>query len=142
MTLIKAIYAWLEQFPGLSGGVMHLDFLPPEARSYSVDSVPTEPVLQQYLDGSSRRQLLFTISSREFYGPDVGRQDQSLSFFEELGEWVETQNLRRILPMLGAGKQCLSTEMLSTAYPLAVSPDGMARYQVQMKLTYLQEGFL
>ena len=141
MTLTEAIFVWLEQFPGLSGGVMHLDFLPPEARSYSVDSVPAEPVLQQYLDGSSRRQLLFTISSREFYSPDVGRQEQNLFFFEELGSWVEAQNFHRKLPLLGEGRKCISTEMLSTAYPLTVSPDGMARYQVQMKLTYLQEGF-
>lgn len=142
MTLTEAILTWLEQFPGLSGGVMHLDFLPPEARSYSVDSVPTEPILQQYLDGSSRRQLLFTVSSREFYGPDVGRQEQSIAFFEELGDWVETQNLRRRLPLLERGKTCISAEILSTAYPLTVSPDGMARYQIQMRLTYLQEGFL
>lgn len=142
MTLTKAIYAWLEQFPGLSGGVMHLDFLPPEARRYSVDSVPAEPVLRQYLDGSSRRQLLFTVSSREFYSPDVERQAQSLAFFEELGAWVETQCFRHSFPQLGDGKRCVCVEMLSTAYPLTVSPDGMARYQVQMKLTYLQEGFL
>ena len=142
MTLTSAIYTSLSAFPGRSGGMMHLDFLPPEARSYSVCSVPTEPVLRQSVDGSSRRQLLFTVVSREFYGPDTARQDQSLAFFETLERWVEARNLRRELPELGAGKRCLCVEILSTAYPLTVSPDGMAQYQVQMQLTYLQEGFL
>lgn len=142
MTLTSAIHTWLSAFPGLSGGVIHLDFLPAEARSYSVCSVPTEPVLQQYVDGSSRRQLLFTVASREFFGSDILRQEESLCFFEELERWVRTQNLSRALPGLGDGKRCLSVELLSTAYPLTVSPDGMAQYQVQMKLTYLQEGFL
>lgn len=140
--MTQAIYHWLSGFPGLSGGTIHLDFLPPEARNYSVDSVPAEPVLRQYVDGSSRRQMLFTVASREFYGPDAARQEQSLSFFEDLSRWVETQNLRRNLPDLGDGKRSIRVEILSTAYPLAVSPDAMARYQVQMKLTYLQEAIL
>lgn len=140
--MTEAIYRWLSEFPGLAGGVMHLDFLPPEARSYSVCSVPTEPVLRRYVDGSSRRQLLFTVASREFYGPDTSLQAQSLSFFEALEDWVEQKSARREYPKLGDGKHCVSMEVLSTAYPLTVSPDGMAQYQIQMKLTYLQEGIL
>ena len=142
MTLTQTIGDWLSQFPGLSGGVMHLDFLPPEARSYSVCSVPTEPVLRQYLDGSSRRQLLFAVSSREFFGPDILRQAESLKFFEELEAWLEFQNQKKQLPALGEMRHCVSVELLSTAYPFSVSPDGMAQYQVQMKMTYLQEGML
>lgn len=136
------IYQWLSAFPGLSGGMIHLDFLPSEARSYSVCSVPTEPVLQRYVDGSSRRQLLFAVASREFYGPDTELQSQSLSFFDALESWVEQKNARREYPALGDGKRCVSIEVLSTAYPLTVSPDGMAQYQIQMKLTYLQEGII
>ena len=142
MTRSKAIFTWLSEFPGLSEGLIHLDFLPPEARSYSICSEPAEPVVQQYMDGSSRRQLLFTVASRSFFGPDVSQQEQSLRFFEELEKWVEARNLRRQLPRLGTGQQALSAEVLSTAYPLTVSPDGMAQYQIQMKLTYLQEGYL
>lgn len=140
--MTETIYRWLSTFPGLAGGLMHLDFLPPEARSYSILSVPTEPVLQRYMDGSSRRQLLFTVASREFYGPDPELQSQSLAFFEALAQWVEKKAARRDYPPLGDGKRCVSIEVLSTAYPLTVSPDGMAQYQIQMKLTYLQEGIL
>lgn len=142
MTRATAIFTWLSEFPGLSEGLIHLDFLPPEARSYSVCSEPTEPVVQQYMDGSSRRQLLFTVASRSFFGPDVSGQAQSLRFFETLEAWVEDRNSRRQLPTLPAGQSALSLEVLSTAYPLTVFPDGMAQYQIQMKLTYLQEGYL
>lgn len=142
MSLTQAVRHWLEQFPGLSGGVMHLDFLPPEARSYSVCSVPAEPVLRQYLDGSSRRQLMFTVSSREFFGPDVAQQSEHLGFFEELETWLEFQRGQKHLPALGDGRTCISVEILSTAYPFSVTPDGFAQYQVQMKMTYLQEGIL
>lgn len=139
MALTDSVQAWLETFPGLSGGVMHVDWLPPDARSFSVDSVPAEPILNRYMDGSSRRQLLFVVASREYYGPDVPSQEENMEWYEGLSDWVETQNLRRSFPDLGAGRKCRSIDIISTAYPVAVSDDGMARYQVQMRMTYLQE---
>lgn len=142
MALTDALQAWLETFPGLSGGVMHVDWLPAAARSFSVDSVPTEPILSHYMDGSTRRQLLFVVASREYYGPDVPSQEENMEWYEDLSIWVENQNIQRSFPDLGAGRQCKSIEIISTAYPVAVTDDGMARYQVQMKLTYLQEGLL
>lgn len=142
MTMTEALRDYLEQFPGLSGGVMHVDWLPAEAQSYTIDSVPAEPVLQTYMDGSSRRQFLFQVASREFFAPDVGNQTGNMAWFEEFTAWVEAKDFRRDFPALGPGKSCKSIEIVSTAYPFSVSDDGMARYQVQMKLTYLQEGIL
>ena len=139
MALTDSVQVWLETFPGLSGGVMHVDWLPPDARSFSVDSAPTEPVLNRYMDGSSRRQLLFVVASREYYGPDVPSQEENMEWYEDLSDWVETQNFQRSFPDLGAGRKCKSIELISTAYPVDVSEDGMARYQVQMRMTYLQE---
>jgi hypothetical protein len=142
MTITEAIRDWLEGFPGLSGGAMHIDWLPAEAQTYSVDSVPAEPVLQQYMDGGSLRQHLFTVASKMFYGPDVADQAENMAWFEDFTAWVEAQSFRRRLPDLGAGRRCKTIEIVSTAYPYTVSEDGCARYQVQMKMTYQQEGNL
>lgn len=142
MDITAALRDYLEQFPGLSGGVMHVDWLPAEAQSYTIDNVPAEPVLKTYMDGSSRRQFLFQVASREFFAPDVENQTGNMAWFEKFGTWVEEKNLRGEFPNLGPGKLCKSIEIVSTAYPAAVSEDGLARYQVQMKLTYLQEGIL
>lgn len=46
MSITAALRAYLEQFPGLSGGVMHVDWLPSEAQTYTIDSVPAEPCPQ------------------------------------------------------------------------------------------------
>lgn len=142
MSITAALRAYLEQFPGLSGGVMHVDWLPSEAQTYTIDSVPAEPVLKIYMDGSSRRQFLFQVASREFFSPDIDNQADNMAWFEKFQAWVEERNLFRDLPDLGPGKSCKSMEIVSTAYPFSVSEDGMARYQVQMKITYLQEGIL
>lgn len=142
MTITEALRNYLEQFPGLSGGVMHVDFLPPDARAYTIDSVPAEPVLKSYMDGSSRRQYLFQVASREYFAPDVDNQTGNMAWFEEFQDWVETKNMFRDLPVLGGRRKCQSIEIISTAYPFSVSEDGYARYQVQMRLTYFQEGIL
>lgn len=142
MTVTEAIRGYLEGFPGLSGGVMHVDWLPTEAKTYTIDSVPAEPVLKSYMDGSSRRQFLFQVASREYFAPDVGNQACNMAWFENFSQWVEAQNLRRDFPNLGAGRKCRAIEILSTAYPFSVSKDGMARYQIQMRIIYEQEAIL
>lgn len=142
MSITAALRDYLERFPGLAGGVMHVDWLQAEARTYTIDSVPAEPILKTYMDGSSRRQYLFQVASREFFAPDVENQARNMAWFEEFQDWVETQNLFRKFPVLGDRKKCQRIEIVSTAYPFSVSEDGYARYQVQMRLIYFQEGIL
>lgn len=142
MSITAAIRNYLETYPGLSGGVMHVDWLPESARYYSVESVPCEPVLKQYMDGSSRRQFQFNLASSMYFGPDVDSQSENMEWFESFDSWIQTQNLFRRLPDLGDGRKCQSIEILSSAYPVAVDGNGLARYQLQMGITYLQEGTL
>lgn len=142
MSITAAIRNYLETYPGLSGGVMHVDWLPESARVYSIESVPCEPVLKQYMDGSSRRQFQFNLASSMYFGPDVDSQSENMEWFESFDSWIQTQNLFRRLPDLGDGRKCQSIEILSSAYPVAVDGNGLARYQLQMGITYLQEGTL
>ena len=142
MSITAAIRNYLETYPGLSGGVMHVDWLPESARYYSIESVPCEPVLKQYMDGSSRRQYQFNLASSMYFGPDVDSQSENMEWFESFDSWIQTQNLFRRLPDLGDGRECQSIEILSSAYPVAVDGNGLARYQLQMGITYLQEGTL
>ena len=142
MSITAAIRNYLETYPGLSGGVMHVDWLPESARYYSIESVPCEPVLKQYMDGSSRRQYQFNLASSMYFGPDVDSQSENMEWFESFDTWIQTQNLFRRLPDLGDGRKCQSIEILSSAYPVAVDGNGLARYQLQMGITYLQEGTL
>ncbi len=140
MGITEKIRDYLEEYPGLSGGVMHVDWLPESARYYSLESVPCEPVLKQYMDGSSRRQFQFNLASSMFYSPDVENQVENMEWFESFDSWIQTQNLFRRLPDLGDGRKCQSIEILSSAYPVAVDGNGLSRYQLQMGITYLQEG--
>ena len=50
MTIMEALRSWLRTYPPLSAGRLAVDFLPKEARTYSVDSVPCKEEVRRYLD--------------------------------------------------------------------------------------------
>lgn len=140
MTIIDGVRAWLKTYEGLADGRLNVDFLPEDAKTYSVDSVPTTEVVKKYLDGSTRRQFLFAVSSREFFGDNLTQNIDNHTFYEGLSTWLDQQNKRRSFPNLGANRKVQSVEISSTAYPFVVDEHGTARYQIQIKMIYFQKG--
>lgn len=140
MTIIDGVRAWLKTYAGLADGRLSVDFLPEEAKSYSVDTVPTTEIVKRYLDGSSIRQYLFCVSSREFYSDDIAQNVDNQAFYESLSSWLESKSKRRQFPDIGTGRTVRTIEISSTAYPFIVDDHGTARYQLQLRLTYFQKG--
>lgn len=140
MTSIEALRGWLRTYEPLSAGRLAVDFLPKQARTYSVDSVPCKEEVKQYLDGSSLRQFLFTLSSREFKGEDITQNVDNLAFYEGFAAWVLQQNRARRLPALGEGRTARKIEVATSGYPFQVDEHGTARYQIQLRLEYFQKG--
>lgn len=139
MTVIECLRNFFLSFPRLQGERLDIDCLRSQEGSYSIDSEPGD-VAQRYLDGSTVRRFLFTISGRMYYGADLANQADNLAFFEELEAWLSKKELLLDLPDLGEKRTARSLEVLSSAYPLIVDEDqGLARYQIQLRLTYLQE---
>lgn len=139
MTIIEGVRAWLKTYEGLADGRLSVDFLPEDAKSYSVDSVPTTEIVKLYLDGSSVRQFLFCISSREFFSDNIAQNVDNLAFYEGLAAWLERKNRLRQFPSIGDDRTVRSVEISSTAYPFIVDAHGTARYQLQLRLTYYQK---
>ena len=140
MTIMEALRSWLRTYPPLSAGRLAVDFLPKEARTYSVDSVPCKEEVRRYLDGSSLRQFLFTLSSREFKGEDIGQNVDNLAFYEGFSAWVLEQNRARQLPWLEGGRTARKIEVTASGSPFQVDGHGTARYQIQLRLEYFQKG--
>ena len=140
MTIIDGVRAWLKTYEGLADGRLSVDFLPEEAKSYSVDTVPTTEIVKRYLDGSSIRQYLFCVSSREFYSDDIAQNVDNQAFYEGLSSRLESKSKRRQFPDIGTGRTVRTIEISSTAYPFIVDDHGTARYQLQLRLTYFQKG--
>lgn len=139
MTIIGSLRNYFQTFPGLETERLDIDCLAHEVDRFSIDAVPCEPVLKTYLDGSTVRQYLFTISSRCYFGTDLRRQEKNLAFFDALEAWLEEQQFFRRMPALGSGRIPRKVEITSSAYPYLISDSGKARYQIQLRLEYYQE---
>ena len=142
MNIIEALRQYFLTSPVFTGQRLDIDCLASDPESYSIDSVPSERIVQRYCDGSTVRRQLFTISSRAAYGPDLTQQRGNIDLFEGLEEWLDQQDALGLLPPLGDGRRARSVKVLSSAYPIEVE-DGdqgsTARYQIQLEFIYLQE---
>jgi hypothetical protein len=140
MTIIESLRQYFMQFPELAEKRLNIDCLSSGVDSYSIDSVPGESVISQYIDGTTVRRFLFTISSRMYHSTDLTQQANNLAFFEALDGWLSQQILLMAMPDMGAKRRARSLEVNSSAYPIIVDDDsGTARYQMQLQLIYLQE---
>lgn len=137
-TVMEQVQKWLREYPGLSGR-LDVDFLDEEAETYSVDTIPCEEILKRYMDGSTRKQFQFAVSSRRFYDQNIAQNIGNLQFFEDLTAWVEQKAHARELPVMDGNRTAQAIIVTSTAYPFIVSEDGKARYQLQMRLEYFQK---
>ena len=140
--IIDSIRKFIRKCPCLSefnGAVrVNVDYLESKPTTYSIEEVPTQPIIKKYIDGSSLRQYEFIFASRECYGPDVLQNIDNCGFYEDFANWIENQNLDGNLPIL-KDKVCRSIECLSNGYAFQTDVD-KARYQIQMRITYFQKG--
>ena len=105
--------------------------------SYTVDTVPHEPILRKYVDGGSKRQFQFVFASREAYGEKVLENLENSGFYEKFADWLEKNNQQGVFPDLGEFRSPYRIEILSSGYAFDTEDDS-AQYQIQLALYYYQ----
>ena len=136
--MMDALRTYLQRYPGLRGGVIHMDSLPMDARSVSLSSVPCSPVLRTYMDGGQRRQLLCLLESRRFFGESIADQSENLRFFQDFDAWLRRMNQSGDLPDLGETRVCLEVAMTTGGYVMDADASGYGRYQAEIRVVYFQ----
>ena len=111
------------------------DFLGEEATTYTIEPIPIEPKLRTYADGSYLGQLTFQFGSREFYDDSIAQNISNLDFYEKFQKEIEQNNLKGILPEIDGIQsiECLSNGTIQDVQ------NGVAKYVIQMRITYLKE---
>ncbi len=108
---------------------------------YTLEDVPANPVVKQYTNGSSIRQALFVLASRELYSRDAIENLKSGGFYERLADWLESQNRKRDLPKLPEGLTAQKLEATTNGYCMSADiQQNIQRYQIQLRLIYLKKG--
>lgn len=111
------------------------DFLEEDATNYTLEPIPTEPILKQYVDGGSLRQFVFQFGSREFYDDSLAQNIDNLNFYDRFQEEIEENNRKGILPNIQGIQtiECLNNGTIQDVQT------GTAKYSIQMRITYLKE---
>ena len=110
-----------------------------ESMSYSVDPLPCDPVLQNYVDGGKKKQYQFAVSSKEEYDEDARVNIENSGFYQAFEEWLEEKSDAGELPELqGKKQQPIGIETLNSGY-LYDAEGKLAQYRIECRLIYEQE---
>jgi len=138
MTLIESVRNYILTCPFLEDYKLSVDFLSNE-ESYTIDPVPSETLIEADILGNETNQFLFVFASREYYGEDALNNMENSGFYEKFSDWIKENNDNGILPVLETGKTATEIQALGLGY-LMNNDDSTARYQIQLRMVYEQEG--
>ena len=116
-----------------------IDHLAEEPECYSIESAPAEPILKKYINGDTKRQQVFVFASREAYGADIRKNIENIGFFQLFSDWMEQISNKKGFIDLGENKIPVKIEALTTGYVFETG-EQKAKYQIDCRLVYLQEG--
>jgi len=132
---------FLEDSPFFEEIGMAINFLGETPGSFSINSVPVNPIVKKYVDGGSLRQYMFTITYRDFYDCEDFTANVTIASFEFLTEWIDEANKKNILPKLDNGFVPVSLEVVSTAQQKNHKA-ARAVYEIKCRLLYEKKGDL
>lgn len=139
MSIIESIREFISGCPLLKNGVLlNVDRLRDTEIEYTIDGEITNPILRQYVDGSSLRQFNFIFASREKYGSDTLQNIANSGFYEDFADWIENQSNSGNLPILDKYRIPQYIEVQSGGYVFDTD-DSTARYQIQLNFVYYQD---
>ena len=137
-SIIEGIAAFFADCAPLKDGAFRVDALSDSPIEYAIEVGIFDPIVEQYIDGSSDRRYQFNFGSRESYSMDRLQNIANSTFYEDFAEWVEVQNKAGKFPELPPG---MHPEQLTVLSSVCVCGESMrdARYQIQLELIYQKE---
>lgn len=112
-----------------------IDFLGDDATDYTIETIPIDPILKEYTDGSYLGQLTFQFGSREYYDDSDEQNAKNLEFYENFQKQIEYNNKHHILPNIDGIQsiECLSNGTIQDV------ENKTAKYIIQMRITYFRD---
>lgn len=132
MSQMQSIKEYIETCPLLENEKINVDYLKDDIYSYSIDRTPTQPTINKFVGGGSKKQITFDFSVTLPLSSEAFENLINSQFGEDFVKWIETQNKKHILPNIeGAFK----IECTSPNYMLQKT-ETTAIYIIQMNLVY------
>ena len=110
-----------------------------QSMSYSIDALPCDPVIKEYVDGGQMKQFQFAFTSKEEYDEDARVNIENSGFFEKFEEWLnKLGNWKNPLPVMEKKKSPIGFETLNKGYLYDVN-EHLAKYRIECRFIYNQE---
>jgi hypothetical protein len=140
VSILESIQTYIKTYGSLATNApVLIDFLGPDPVGYSIVSLPGAKIVEQYINGGSKREFPFAIQVM-FSTADDATRLENLGALEALADWLESQTLAGVLPTsLGTGRTAEKIEALDHAFLYEQGQSETGIYSIQCKLTYDQE---
>lgn len=112
--------------------LVNVDFLSNDPDNYSVNRIPVEPIVENWIIPMSKYKEIYNFSSRMPYGADEDDNLSNIGFFEKLENKIKVNNKNRILPDI---KGIESIECLNVG-SLQVNETQTAVFSIQIQIVY------
>jgi hypothetical protein len=138
MSIISALRTYILTNTTLSTGApLWVDYLGKEPDQYAIIPVPGARITERNIDDSTVRDYPFAFQAVVSTAADAERL-ASNAFFEDFGDWLESQTEAGTLPTLATGKKAIEIQAVSWGFLLEQGDSGTGVYQIQCRLTYEQ----
>ena len=116
---------------------VNADWLGIEANNYSIDKIPTDSTIENWIIPFYKKKDIYSLRSREYYSSDVINNLQNIGFFEKLEKKINSNNSKGIRPDIkGIEKiECLTAGAFNSADPSGKT----AEFSIQLQITYREE---
>jgi len=132
MSVTKAIRDYLLTCPYLNQEKISIDYLGSDANEYSIEKVSCEPIIKQYVDGSTIRQYQFALTSIRNYGDNDNTNMENQDFYELFEQWIGRQNNLNNFPDI---EGVYAIEIIQDS-SLITKETNLAKYQIQLRVLY------
>lgn len=137
--IVDRLIEFIDKCPYLDDLVsIKADYCNENAISYCIETSSSSKVVETYIDGSKVLKLPFMFSSKEIMSDYDDTNVENMIFYENFSNWIEEQNSKGNLPVLGGNLSSISIEVVSHGYVVQSEAD-RGRYEIQLKLKYYKK---
>lgn len=136
MNKYEKLSDWLLGYTTI-GNWLYFNVIRMEGGSSSVQSVPGNTIISEYIDGSKERELVFAISMIRLYDTEMSENNlAAIAEVESFENWIESQTT---LPDFGTGYLVHEVEILEHVPNLSIEQDiNVCNYLFQCRVKYLE----
>ena len=112
---------------------INVNFLSDDINNYSLDRIPTDTEVEQWIIGQIKHRDIYSFRSRMGYSPDVMSNISNIGFYEQFEQTIKENNENGILPDIEGIE---SIECLNSGTMVSNDDGKTAVFDIQIQITY------